>query len=240
MRRAVDPLRVMVTLAEDAPLGERFGLATVPAVSARFFLAVVTADLGEFAEAIAAGEEGLEIAQTRGHAFSEAWARYFLGYLSLPRTTDGVPLLEEAEDAFAGLANVMGPAFITLLTEPYLVLGRIAKARDLAEQAVALARARRGPSWEAWGLKLRGDVHAHDEAESEQAGGCYRQSLALAIELGMRPLVAHCHFGFAKLYRQTDRREQAREHLTTATTMYREMDMQFWLEQAQDKMKELT
>ena len=49
----------------------------------------------------------------------------------------------------------------------------------------------------------------------------------------MRPLVAHCHLGLGKLYRRTGKREQAQEHLTTATTMYREMDMRFWLEQAE-------
>ncbi len=49
----------------------------------------------------------------------------------------------------------------------------------------------------------------------------------------MRPLVAHCHLGLGKLYQRTDRHEQAQEHLTTATTMYREMDMRFWLEQAE-------
>jgi len=48
----------------------------------------------------------------------------------------------------------------------------------------------------------------------------------------MRPLVAHCHLGLGKLYRRTGKREQALEHLTTATTMYREMDMRFWQEQA--------
>jgi hypothetical protein len=37
-------------------------------------------------------------------------------------------------------------------------------------------------------------------------------------------------FGFGKLYRRTDNREQVHEHLATATTMYREMDMRFWLE----------
>ena len=41
----------------------------------------------------------------------------------------------------------------------------------------------------------------------------------------MRPLVAHCHLGLGKLYRRTGKREEADEHLTTATTMYREMDM---------------
>ena len=42
-----------------------------------------------------------------------------------------------------------------------------------------------------------------------------------------------------RLYAHTDKREQAREHLTTATTMYREMDMRFWLEQAEAETMEL-
>ena len=52
----------------------------------------------------------------------------------------------------------------------------------------------------------------------------------------MRPLVAHCHLGLGKLYRRTGSREQAHEHLTTATTMYREMDMRFWLPEAEAAM----
>ena len=52
----------------------------------------------------------------------------------------------------------------------------------------------------------------------------------------MRPLVAHCHLGLGKLHLRTGKREQAHEHLGTATTMYREMDMRFWLEQAEVEM----
>jgi hypothetical protein len=63
--------------------------------------------------------------------------------------------------------------------------------------------------------------------------------MALADELGMRPLIAHCHLGLGKLYRRTDRREQVQEHLTTATMMYREMGMPYWLEKAEGEMKEL-
>jgi len=66
----------------------------------------------------------------------------------------------------------------------------------------------------------------------------HRQALALAEELGMRPLAAHCHLGLGNLYRRTGQREQARDHLITATTMYREMDMRFWLEQAEAETKE--
>ena len=49
----------------------------------------------------------------------------------------------------------------------------------------------------------------------------------------MRPLVAHCHLGLGKLYRRTGDHAKAEEHLTTATAMYREMDMGFWLEKAE-------
>ena len=53
---------------------------------------------------------------------------------------------------------------------------------------------------------------------------------------GMRPLVAHCHLGLGKLHRHIGKRDQAQEHFITATAMYREMDMQFWLEQAEAEM----
>jgi hypothetical protein len=54
--------------------------------------------------------------------------------------------------------------------------------------------------------------------------------MTLASELAMRPLVAHCHLGLGRLYRQTGKPEQAQEHLSTATAMYGEMGMTYWLE----------
>ena len=56
----------------------------------------------------------------------------------------------------------------------------------------------------------------------------------------MRPLIAHCHLGLAKLHRRTGKREQAQDHLTTAIAMYREMDMPFWLAQAEAESRELA
>jgi hypothetical protein len=49
----------------------------------------------------------------------------------------------------------------------------------------------------------------------------------------MRPLAAHCHLGLGKLYRGTGDQAKAEEHLTVATTMYRDMGMMFWLERAE-------
>ena len=48
----------------------------------------------------------------------------------------------------------------------------------------------------------------------------------------MRPLVAECHLALGKLSRVTGNRRQAEEHLATATTMFREMEMQLWLGEA--------
>ena len=64
----------------------------------------------------------------------------------------------------------------------------------------------------------------------------YRQALALATELGMRPLVAHCHLGLGKLCGRTRDPNKADEHLTTAAAMYREMGMTFWLEKAEAEL----
>ena len=101
-----------------------------------------------------------------------------------------------------------------------------------------MSPAHQAQGWEAWGLKLLGDVYAREPADSDQARDTYRQALALATELGLRPLVAHCHFGLSKLYGKSNEQEQTRQHLMTATTMYREMGMQFWLEQAEVGMTE--
>ena len=56
-------------------------------------------------------------------------------------------------------------------------------------------------------------------------------------DLGMRPQTARCHFGLGELYRRTGKRREAQKHLTTATTMYRNMDMRFWLEKAEAEPK---
>jgi tetratricopeptide (TPR) repeat protein len=83
-------------------------------------------------------------------------------------------------------------------------------------------------------------VRSRRSAAPRNAEGSYHEALALASELGMHPLIAHCHLGLGKLYRRTGQREQAREHLATATTMYREMGMTYWLEQAEAETSEVA
>ena len=61
------------------------------------------------------------------------------------------------------------------------------------------------------------------------SSGYYQQALALAGELGMRPLQAHCHHSLGTLYRQTGRDALAHAALSTAIALYRAMAMAFWL-----------
>jgi tetratricopeptide (TPR) repeat protein len=67
----------------------------------------------------------------------------------------------------------------------------------------------------------------------------YRQALALADELGMRPLQAHCHRGLGLVYAQIGQRQQAHTALSTAIALYRAMDMTFWLPQTEAALAQL-
>ena len=89
-------------------------------------------------------------------------------------------------------------------------------------------------------LHLLGDIASHpDRFDPESGEAHYHRALTLAEPRSMRPLVAHCHLGLGKLHGRTGKQEQAQEHLTIATTLYREMDMRFWLEQAETALQTL-
>jgi tetratricopeptide (TPR) repeat protein len=129
---------------------------------------------------------------------------------------------------------------VVQLGEAYLLADQVEDARACADRAVMLARQPGERGYEAWALRLLGEIASHHtRPDVATAEAHYGAAMALASELGMRPLVARCHLGVGKLYRSTGKREQAHEHLTTATTMYREMEMRFWLEKAEAESRML-
>jgi hypothetical protein len=69
--------------------------------------------------------------------------------------------------------------------------------------------------------------------DGAQAEAFYRQALALADELGMRPLQAHCHRGLGTLYAQVGQQETAHTELSAAIALYRAMAMTLWLPQVE-------
>jgi tetratricopeptide (TPR) repeat protein len=157
------------------------------------------------------------------------------------RLSEALPLLEQcvAPATFAQSARHSFP-FINL-GEGYLLAGQVNDALEVGTRGFEYARGRKDRGMQAWALRLLGEIASHgDPLNPPRAQTCYREASTLAGELAMRPVVAHCHLGLGKLYRRAGEREQAREHLTAATTMYREMDMRFWLEKAEAEMTELA
>jgi tetratricopeptide (TPR) repeat protein len=116
-----------------------------------------------------------------------------------------------------------------------LRLGRLDAARRLADHAIESSRHQ--PGFTAHALHLAGDIVTDpDGFDAETGAAYYREALALARRHGMRPLVGHCHLGLGKLYRHIGETEHARDNLAAAAQMYREMEMGFWLNQAEAEM----
>jgi len=210
-----------------------------------FGLGTLKLDQGDFAGAVAPLERGLDLCRTRDVPLLLLDFTWALGaaYHGTGRCAEGVGLMDDAARGFAertvGLSWWAGR--VGALGGAYLLDGRLADATRIAQDGLAAARQRGERGVESHALRLLGDIAAHpDRVEVDTAEAHYRQALALAEELGLRPLLAHCHLGLGKLYRRTGKREQAREHLTTATTMYREMEMPFWLEKAKADAEELA
>jgi tetratricopeptide (TPR) repeat protein len=165
------------------------------------------------------------------------WTRGHL-YARSGRVAEGTALLREAlADHRAHSFGAWESRITTNLAEAYLSADHLDAARESAVEALTLARAQREHGHEAYALRLSAEISALCDPSLETAERHYREAMTLAAERSMRPLVAHCHLGLGKLYRRTDKRDEAREHLTTATTMYREMGMTYWLEKAEAEMR---
>ena len=123
-----------------------------------------------------------------------------------------------------------------VLSEGYLLSGDLDRSREMALRGLSLARDRKEPGMESWVQCLLGDITYATHSDSDTAKQSYRDAMNLAQPLGLRPLVARSHLGLGKLHRRTGTPEQAQEHLTTATTMYRQMEMTYWAEKAEAEM----
>jgi tetratricopeptide (TPR) repeat protein len=188
---------------------------------------------GDLESAIQVLDQGLAFCRASGSLNGLPWIAAGLGYAYAlqGRLAEGRMLLEEAirEDIRMG-AWLDHANRIARLSEVCCLAGRGEDALQHAHQALGLARRHKERANETLALHQLGVVHAHaDPPDVAQAAAHYQQALALAEELGMRPLQAHCHRGLGTLYATTGQREQARAELAAAMEMYRAMAMAFWL-----------
>jgi tetratricopeptide (TPR) repeat protein len=131
------------------------------------------------------------------------WASARLGaaYLLAGRVDDSLALLKrtvEIDAAHTSQAEIS--LWCGWLAEAYLASGQPAEADALAGRALDLAVRHGERGNHGWALRLQAELAVrrappdHDAAEE-----LYQQALALAEELEMRPLQAHCHLGLALL-----------------------------------------
>jgi class 3 adenylate cyclase/tetratricopeptide (TPR) repeat protein len=203
-------------------------------------------------------ERGLEFYRSEMYPYARPWVTSALGiaYTFAGRTTEGTGLIQEAAEESASTTSVH-PRILAWLGEAYLMAGRAVEALHAAERALDLTRIHGQRGVEAEALRIIGDIHAshnwlgfeklphsrsdiektpHDLADFDKAEISYREAMALAATLGMRPLIARCRLGLGKLYRGKSRRVEAEQQLMTAAAMFREMDMPFWLRQAETEL----
>jgi len=134
--------------------------------------------------------------------------------------------------------DVVKPRLLVRLGEIYLLVDRVDEARVCAEQCLAYTRARGEHGYEAYALYLLGEIAAH-RADGKAAEGHLREAGSLAADLGMRPLVGHCHRGLGTLYRRTGQPPAAREHLAAAAAIFQHLAMGSWLEKAEAELRQL-
>jgi tetratricopeptide (TPR) repeat protein len=217
-------------IAEEAD--DSFSLA-----AAHFGSGFVLLRKGDAAESIPILERSLEICQTTKIRIWVPWVTSILGLAQVlsGHPAEGFPLLEYAIDQSRDMNLICHVSLhVANLSRSHLLAGRADEALSQAEHALDLSRELDEKGHEAWCLRLLGDIHARPgDLDAEKAETCYQQSLAIAKDRGMPPLIAHSRKGLGTLYAQTGREEKAREELSAACDMYREMGMDSYLKQAE-------
>ncbi len=158
------------------------------------------------------------------------------------RIAEGVSWLQQALTAYesAGIGFFQSISVVQL-GEAYLLADQVEDARGCAERAAMLARERGERGYEACALRLLGEIASqHTGPDVATAESRYGGAMALASELGMRPLQAHCHLGLGRLYSKVGRRDTARAELSKAIELYRSMEMTFWLPKAEAALAKVS
>jgi class 3 adenylate cyclase/tetratricopeptide (TPR) repeat protein len=219
-------------------------------VFAYYAVGAVAVIKGDFDQAIAALEHALKVCEAaelpvqRPLVVSGLAAAYaFVG-----RFDDALRLLEstanrgvwviEAGSRQAPLGKAMGMVWEV---EAYMLAGRYKEAETLARQNLAVFADSKDRGSVAWQRYLLGETLMRCDASlSRQAEASYREALALARELGMCPLEAHCYLGLGRAHARLNDLAKARAELVSAAELYRSVSMQFWLSKAEAALADLS
>jgi class 3 adenylate cyclase/tetratricopeptide (TPR) repeat protein len=198
---------------------------------------------GELAAAVRLSDRSLALGREWNIPLVLALGTWSLGYVHAisGRAAEALDLLRQAHGAMESMNYLLfRPLVLAHLGEAWLLAGGSDDARAAAALALASARERNERGYEAYALRLLAEIACLENAAArETAKQHYHQAITLAEEVGMRPLIAHCHSGLAKLYRRTGKHAESDQHLAAATSMYCEMGMPFWVEKTKVEVAQL-
>jgi predicted ATPase/class 3 adenylate cyclase len=157
------------------------------------------------------------------------------------RPEDGLPLLEDGVRLTEELGVKAYLASWTVnLAGGLLAAGQPERAQEVAQRALDLALAHKERGHQAYALRLLGEIAARAEARDlDRAEKSLTQAQALAEELGMRPLLGRILLSLGEVYRLGGAHGKAEAHIFRAISLFREMDMRHWLEEAATQLKAL-
>jgi class 3 adenylate cyclase/tetratricopeptide (TPR) repeat protein len=198
---------------------------------------------GDVPQSIAVLERGLDLCRSWNLPLMLPLLGTSLGYAYClgARMDDAIGLLEEAERQAGTMTRMGGHAMLLVrLGEAYLQVLRVDDANRCALLALTLSRKHTERGHEAHALRLLGELSVDNPLALDESETFYRQAIAQAQQLEMRPLVAQCYLGLGQHHHRAGRRMSAETYLRKAVALCRELDMPFWLERAQDQLASLT
>ena len=163
-------------------------------------------------------------------------------YALAGRLTEAVELAEAAV-AEADSMQLLGGRSLLLAYagEVYLLAGRLDEARLSGQRALVSATEHMERGYEGWALRLLTETAIRSApSESTHVADFARRALAIAQELGMRPLAAHAHFLLGRSLAVVGAVESARSHLSAAVGLLESMNMPRWLGPARDSLERLA
>jgi tetratricopeptide (TPR) repeat protein len=185
--------------------------------------------LGEPEGALAHAQQSLEIAERIGYAINRAWAWLCLGLAEQMQGEWGraIEAVERAQ-AIARERRVgveLDGWRLALLSESYLRLGEVARARALAGEGLEIARAR-GNAWNERHASLalaRALLRAPGPAARAEIEAALARALELARETGAKAFEPLVHVELAELAHQSGDREGREREFSEAHRLFTEI-----------------
>ncbi len=233
-----------VSAAEDAVAAAERADNAQARVWAYYTLAHIHLTRGESAPALALLDRALALCK---NGEEPLYYPRVLGALGSAHALEGRPdqaveLLEHAVAESRAIRLLYGYASLVIaLGDACLEAGHLDDASRLAAEAVALTRERGERGDEGWALHLTAEIAARrGPPDVAEATAAYRQALAIAEGLEMRPLAARCRLGLGAVLGNAGEVLEARTQLARASELFAALGIARWQGEAEALLAEIA